>query len=162
MEPRVQLQLRDPDRIYATGDVLDCACQIETDDDAEIKAVEASVLWFTEGKGDSDMSVHYFLRRVPTDAENNDLRNFHGFQTHLPNSPLSYAGVILKIRWCARVRVFLRRGREVSAEVPFQLGSVPSGTQVESPLSIPPRPREWVETTGRKKRERSAGQSDDD
>ena len=54
------------------------------------------------------MSVHNFLRRVATDAEHGDLRTPYEFRTPLPNSPLSYVGVIVKIKWCVRLRLFLR------------------------------------------------------
>ena len=37
-------------------------------------------------------------------------------RTRLPNSPLSYSGAILCIRWCVRLRLFLRRGRDYVLE----------------------------------------------
>jgi hypothetical protein len=105
--------------------------QIDALPAADVQAVEASVLWFTEGKGEEDLSVHYFERRLPSDADEGDLRPLRRFRTRLPNSPLSYSGAILKIRWCVRVRVFLRRGKEAVYDYPFQLGAVP-------PVSAPP------------------------
>ena len=48
----------------------------------------------------------------------------HRFTTILPNSPLSYSGRIVKVRWCARVRLFLKKGKELFFEQPFILGSV--------------------------------------
>ena len=51
-------------------------------------------------------------------------------RTLLPNSPLTYGGSILSIRWCVRLRLFLRRGREYSIEQPFTLGSVPALTPI--------------------------------
>ena len=33
-----------------------------------------------------------------------------------------YSGAMVKIRWCARVRLFLRRGKELFFEQPFVLG----------------------------------------
>ncbi len=53
--------------------------------------------------------------------------------TRLPNSPLTYAGVAVKIRWCVRVRAFLRRGREVFFEQTFVLGDVPPACPVAEP-----------------------------
>jgi hypothetical protein len=82
------------------------------------------MLWYTEGKGDEDMGVHFFERRTPDDAEQRDLRRLHRFETVLPPSPLSYNGLVVKIRWCVRVRVFLRRGRKFVADQPLQLGSL--------------------------------------
>lgn len=124
MEPLISLQLREARRTYDPGEELECEYQIDAIDPREIQAVEASVLWYTEGKGDEDLGVHYFERRVPRDSEDGDLRPLHRFKTVLPNSPLSYSGEIVKIRWCARVRLFLRRGKELFFEQPFILGSV--------------------------------------
>ncbi len=124
MEPLLSLQIAEPRRIYQPGDELECECQIDAVDAKEIQAVETSVLWYTEGKGDEDLGVHYFNRRVPADCENRDLRPMHRFKTVLPNSPLSYSGKIVKVRWCARVRLFLKKGKELYFEQPFWLGGV--------------------------------------
>lgn len=125
MEPLVSLVLTDPHRIYQPGDSLQYEFQLDAVAREDIVAVETSVLWYSEGKGDQDMGVHFFERRVPSDAEENDLRLLRRFKTPVPNSPLSYDGLIVKLRWCVRVRVFLRRGREFSFEQPFTLGNVP-------------------------------------
>ncbi|MBP89039.1 MAG: hypothetical protein CMJ64_20380 [Planctomycetaceae bacterium] len=124
MEPLLSLQIDDPHRTYQPGDELECECQVDAIDASDIQAIETSVLWYTEGKGDEDLGVHYFERRVPNDAEDGDLRPMHRFATVLPNSPLSYSGGIVKVRWCARVRLFLRRGKELFFEQPFHLGAV--------------------------------------
>lgn len=124
MEPLLSLQLREPRRVYQPGDELECECQIDAVDADEIQAIEASVLWYTEGKGDEDLGVHYFERRVPADVEDGDLRPMHRFRTLLPNTPLSYSGAIVKVRWCARVRLFLKKGKELFFEQPFVLGNI--------------------------------------
>lgn len=124
MEPLLSLQITEPHRVYQPGDELECECQIDAIDAKEIQAVETSVLWYTEGKGDEDLGVHFFERRIPADVDDGDLRPMHRFTTVLPNSPLSYSGEIVKVRWCARVRLFLRRGKELFFEQPFHLGSV--------------------------------------
>jgi hypothetical protein len=135
-EPLLSICLADSRRQYGVGDELVCEYQIDAVDAADIQAVEASVLWITEGKGEEDMGVHFFERRLPGDAEDGDLRPMRRFRTRLPNSPLSYVGAILNIRWCVRLRLFLRRGRETVLEYPFTLGSVPAAT-LEPPPSIP-------------------------
>jgi hypothetical protein len=109
--------------MYHPGDELECEYQIDAVEADEIQAIEASVLWYTEGKGDEDMAVHFFERRTAADTEDGDLRPLHRFRTMLPNSPLSYSGSIVKIRWCARVRLFLGRGKEIFFEQPFVLGA---------------------------------------
>ncbi len=123
MEPLISLQLLAPNSHFRPGDTLLAEYQIDAIDPTEIQAVEASVLWFTEGKGDEDLGVHFFERRTPGDADDGDLRRLYRFCTVLPNSPLSYAGRIVKIRWCARVRLFLRRGKELFFEQPFCLSA---------------------------------------
>jgi hypothetical protein len=132
-EPLLSLCLAGTRRDFAAGDELVCEYQIDAIEAAEIQAVEASVLWYTEGKGEEDMGVHFFERRLPADADEGDLRPMRRIRMRLPNSPLSYAGAILSIRWCVRLRLFARRGREFVLEEPFTIGSVP-------PAAIDPEP----------------------
>lgn len=124
-EPLLSICLGGSRKVYAAGDELLCEYQIDAIDSAEIQAVEASVIWLTEGKGEEDLGVHFFERRLPGDAEDGDLRPMRRFRVMLPNSPLSYDGAIVRIRWCVRVRLFAKRGREFVLEHPFTLGSVP-------------------------------------
>jgi hypothetical protein len=42
----------------------------------------------------------------------------------LPYSPLTYDGVLVKIRWCVRVRAFLAGGKELVRDRNFFLGDV--------------------------------------
>ena len=126
-EPLISLVLKPHDRVLAPGDTLTAEHQIDAVDPADIRAIEVSVLWYTEGKGDEDISVHYFKRLSAEDEAN--YRNLHllgRFSTKMPNSPLSYDGVNLKIRWCARLRLFMPQGKKFVADVPFRLGDVPS------------------------------------
>jgi hypothetical protein len=90
-----------------------------------VHAAELSVLWYTAGKGEEDMAVHWFQRFVDEPARPLDLRVPRRFATQLPPSPLSYDGRIVKICWCVRLRLFLADGRESVTETPFVLGDVP-------------------------------------
>ncbi|MGD9723062.1 MAG: hypothetical protein AB7O59_17175 [Pirellulales bacterium] len=128
--PRLRLQLDDKPRAYHPGDALAGRFNLEGVAPEEIRALELSVLWHTEGKGDEDMSVHHFERVEPQNGQPIDLRQPRRFSTMLPNSPLSYDGLIVKICWRVRLRVFLTRGKELSAEVPFQLGELPHPQEV--------------------------------
>ena len=124
-EPEISLSLHGDRRWYRPGDVLSGEYRLVAAGGDDFKAVEVSVLWHTEGQGDEDMAVHFFQRfdrEVDGVAEPLDARRF---STALPRSPLSYDGVIVKVRWCARVRAFPRRGRELVAEAQFRLGNVP-------------------------------------
>ena len=132
MEPLISLCMVGPRRSYAAGDELVAEYQLDAVLPDEVQAVEASVLWYTEGKGEEDLGVHFFERRLPADAEDGDLRPLRRFRTTLPSSPLSYSGAIFTIRWSIRVRLFLRRGREYVQEVPFTLGSVPAVVRQEA------------------------------
>jgi hypothetical protein len=125
-EPLISICLDGQRKQFQPGDELGCEYQVDAVEAHDILAVEASVLWYTAGKGDEDLGVHYFERRIPTDAEEGDLRPLRKFRTRLPNSPLSYRGVILSVQWCVRVRVFLRRGKDVFYDYPFLLGLVPA------------------------------------
>jgi hypothetical protein len=118
-------------RVFSAGDELIAEYQFDAVSAYDIQSAEASVLWYTEGKGDEDLGVHFFERRVPADADHGDLRVLRRFTTRLPNSPLSYSGAIFSVRWCVRVRLFLRRGREMMQEVPFVLGAVPAVQNAE-------------------------------
>jgi hypothetical protein len=99
---------------------------------AELKALEVSVLWYTEGKGDEDMAVHKFWRKDFDNGEIIDPKRPQRFDAVLPNSPLSYSGQIVKLRWCVRVRAFLHHGKELLAQKEFRLGDV-------SPIKIIPQ-----------------------
>jgi hypothetical protein len=125
VEPLLSICLAGPKQSFSAGDELTFEYQIDAVDPADIQAVEASVVWYTEGKGEEDLGVHFFERRLPTDADDGDLRPMRRLRTRLPNSPLSYSGMILSIRWCVRLRLFVRRGREFVLEHPFTLGGVP-------------------------------------
>lgn len=124
-QPLISIQLDDGHRIYRPGEMLLGAYQIDAVEPAELRAVEVSVLWFTEGKGEEDLSVHHFERLTLDDAPQMNLQEWRRFQAVLPNSPLTYEGVLVKICWCVRVRVFLHGGRDFVAEKPIHLGRVP-------------------------------------
>lgn len=128
-DPQLILALADATRAYGPGELLAGHFQVEPGAGGDVRAVELSVLWHTEGKGDEDMSVHFFERIEPSDEELVDFRQPRRFSTVLPNSPLSYSGAIVKIKWCVRARVFLARGRELARDEPFQLGMVPEPEQ---------------------------------
>jgi hypothetical protein len=123
--PRIKLKLENHGRTYTPGEALSGSYSLDDVAGQDVRAVELSVLWHTEGKGDEDMSVHHFERVAAKNGEAVDFAKPQPFRTVLPNSPLSYSGLIIRICWRVRVRVFLHRGKELSLEVPFQLGRVP-------------------------------------
>jgi len=136
MEPLISLGLLNvpnPGRAYPPGGKLEFEYQLDAVEAAEVQAVEASVLWYTEGKGDEDLGVHYFERREPRDAEEGDLRALRRLAVPLPLAPLSYDGSILQVRWCVRVRLYLSDGKQISFDQPFRMGQVPAAVPIEPP-----------------------------
>src|SRR5580765_6202083 len=110
--PLINIQIDDRQQVYEPGDVLSGAYQIDGIEPHEIHVLEVSVLWFTEGTGEEDVAVHFFERLTANALPDLNLNQWRRFQTVLPNSPLSYEGVSVKICWCVRVRVFLHHGRD--------------------------------------------------
>ena len=145
-EPLISIRLPNEKQRFQPGDTLRCEYQVDYHTNEEMLAVEVSVLWFSEGKGDEDLGVHFFERRTPGEIENGDLRQLWRFETLLPNSPLSYSGIIVKLRWCVRVRVFMKKGKDVIREHPFVLGNVRSarsakGLVNQDDFESPQKPR---------------------
>ena len=123
--PRVKLRLDDPGRSFEPGDTLSGQYSLDGVPAQDVRRIELSVLWHTQGKGDEDMSVHYFQSVEPRNGDEVDFREPRAFSTTLPNSPLTYHGLIVKICWRVRLRAFLARGKQLSFETPFELGHVP-------------------------------------
>jgi len=123
--PAVRIRFDADTEVFAPGETLAGDYRIGGVRADELRAVELSVLWHTEGKGDEDLSVHEFARRSDEDGDLPEPGQPVRFETKLPLSPLSYDGAIVKIRWCVRVRVFLEAGKEVVGERRFRLGRVP-------------------------------------
>ncbi|PQO26607.1 hypothetical protein [Blastopirellula marina] len=123
-EPHISISLDRPTRQYAADDELIARFDISNLPAVNIQAIEASVLWHTEGTGEEDMSAHEFVRLVPGDDADGDLTRPQTLKTRLPRSPLSYDGKIVKIHWVVRVRVFVGRGRDLVEELEFELSAV--------------------------------------
>lgn len=117
-DPHIDVQFDRSDRSYEPGDALSLRYEVSGLGGERLRAVEHSVLWYTEGKGEEDLGVHFFERAVAP-------REAGSFAVRLPRSPLSYEGVIVKIRWCARVRIFFHGGRDFVSEHVFDVGHVP-------------------------------------
>ena len=129
-EARIELALAGEQTRYQAGDTLSGHYQLLSVAARDVRAVELSVLWYTEGTGDEALSVHFFDRFEPA-TRAVEICQPQYFGTQLPTSPLSYAGQIVKIFWCVRVRLFLTQGKDLSVERPFQLGDVAPAREVE-------------------------------
>ena len=122
--PRVAVFFSQTDRVFSPLDPIEVRYEVDGLDDDPPVAVEHSVLWFTEGKGEEDIGVHFFERvvapeRLPPAAPMGQ------FSCRMPRSPLSYEGVIVKIRWCVRIRFFFESGRDYVSEHEFSVGRLP-------------------------------------
>ncbi len=126
----LRITLDSPTAHYQAGDQLSGRFLLEGQRLGGLRAAELSVLWYTAGQGDEDMSVHHFERLVDEPNRPLDLRVPRRFSTQLPASPLSYDGHIVKVCWCVRLRLFLPHGQEAVTELPFRLGNVPAASQV--------------------------------
>ena len=122
--PAIDLEHDRPDRRYEPGGPLGVRYRIGGVDPGSVRAIEVSVAWYTEGKGEEDLFVHAFERIVDQERLLAALAG-GSLTTTLPRSPLSYEGMIVKIRWCVRLRVFFTGGRDYVTEHVFELGSVP-------------------------------------
>jgi hypothetical protein len=129
-EPQIELMLAGEQRVYQPGDTLSGHYRLLGVATRDVRAVELSVLWYTEGTGDEDLAVHFFDRFDPS-MRSGEISQPQYFGTQLPASPLSYAGQIVKIFWCVRVRLFLTQGKDVSIERSFQLGEIAPAQEVE-------------------------------
>jgi hypothetical protein len=122
--PRIELRFGHPSRGYDPGEWVTVEYCIEGLNGERPRALERSALWYTEGKGEEDLGVHSFDRFAT--AETIDRVVPEGtFAIQLPTSPLSYEGVIVKIRWCIRLRVYFESGRDHVSEHVFNVGRVP-------------------------------------
>ncbi|OHB75904.1 MAG: hypothetical protein A2W31_01855 [Planctomycetes bacterium RBG_16_64_10] len=129
----IALQLDEHDGPYWPGEIISGRYGVRTAADDDVRAVELSILWYTVGQGEEDLAVHHFERRAADSDDEGHQANFSSlrhFQSKLPNSPLSYEGILVKIRWCVRVRVFRARGKEALSDKRFFLGAVPRAQAV--------------------------------
>jgi hypothetical protein len=126
----VQVEINKRQMAFMPGDVLNATYRLISDDMPDIQGVELSVLWTTQGKGDTDMGIHFFERVTPDDGW--DPAAVHRLSTRLPRSPLSFDGLIIKIGWCVRVRVLVRGRKEFVGQASFRLGAVPPPQEVKS------------------------------
>ncbi|MEM7453730.1 MAG: hypothetical protein AAF456_05170 [Planctomycetota bacterium] len=109
--------------VYRPGELLSCEYKIDIRPGGpKANAIETTVLWQTEGKGDTDIGVHFFERREKKMVQPDVLRQTHKLTTKLPQTPLSYDGRIVKIVWCIRVRIFFDDGGERTFDKAIRVG----------------------------------------
>lgn len=122
-QPAVNLTLCREDGVYVAGGPLTAKWRISRVPLDELQGVEISIMWHTEGKGDEDLHVHHFYRVNENQIRRVGLADEQSVRCVLPETPLSYHGHLISIRWCVRLRMFLANGREIVAEHPFHVVS---------------------------------------
>jgi hypothetical protein len=128
-QPQVDVLFDHAERRYLPHDRLAVRYEISGLGQERVRAVEHSVVWYTEGKGEEDLGVHHF-QRITDEASLPPAIMVGSFSVDLPASPLSYEGVIVKIRWCVRVRLFFFGGRDFVSEHVFEVGVIPPARRV--------------------------------
>jgi hypothetical protein len=127
--PRIDVHFDQPQHSYAPGDLVVIRYHVRDVDPDRVRGIEQSVVWYTEGKGEEDLGVHAFTR-LDERAAHRVVADGSEFSVRLPASPLSYEGVIVKIRWCVRVRLFFGSGRDFVSEHEFEVGGIPPAHRV--------------------------------
>ena len=130
-EPTVEISVNQ-NQHFEPGSILSSEYIVELAPETDLAAIESSVIWVTEGKGEEDIGVHFFERRNQASFTTDTFDRPQRLSTVLPQSPLSYEGRILRVRWQVRIRLFFVGGREFIADYPFR-------------LSVTGEPCRWVE-----------------
>lgn len=106
-------------RSVPAGDVVRGRVHLTPEPSDAGRRVELTVLWETEGKGDTDMGVAHF--QVLADGDAAAATRTHAFEARLPLAPVSYDGTILKIQWLVRVRRLARLGNDLVVDETFEM-----------------------------------------
>lgn len=130
--PLADVRIDLADTPFAPGDLLRGSFAVSESGASDVRSAELSVVWYTAGKGEEDFGVHYFERLSAEGADAVDLTRRREFRTLLPEFPLSYDGTIVKVCWCARLRLFLKRGRQHVEEASFRLGEVDAAQTIDA------------------------------
>ena len=122
-EPTIEISVNHDraDQHFEPGSILSSEYKVKLAPDTSLAAIESSVIWVTEGKGEEDIGVHFFERRNRASFTTSTFDRTQRLSTVLPLSPLSYEGRILKVRWQVRIRLFLVGGQDFIEDYPFRL-----------------------------------------
>ena len=129
---QVIIGFADDRRVFHPGEILRAECSVDPPPADEIVAVEWSAYWRTEGKGDEDSESIADEIDSASEGGRLDPLNLKPLEVQLPRSPLSYDGVIVKIRWFVSAHVRLRGGDELEGQAEFQLGEVAPAREAQA------------------------------
>ncbi|MEO1615123.1 MAG: hypothetical protein AAFV88_04685 [Planctomycetota bacterium] len=132
----MSVSLCNDDGLYEGGRELKANWKVSRVTLDQVTAIELSILWYTEGKGDPELHVHHFERLEEDQIRRSGLADEQSLNCLLPATPLSYLGKLIRLRWCVRLRLFLRNGREIVTDQPFYLVA-PLSSDLDRPSRIP-------------------------
>ncbi len=89
--------------------------------DKSVDWLEVRLLWFTQGKGDTDVSIEDRLR-IPAPS----LNDSRPFRFQLPAAPYSFSGKLISLIWAIEV---VAEGVKDAARFEFTLS--PDGREIE-------------------------------
>ncbi len=105
---------------FEPGETLRGSYKLVTAELSRLEEVEITVGWHTEGKGRKARGVEHREVRRAGDGSAVDGK----LSAVLPASPLSYDGVLIKVRWAVRVRASFSGSGRLTSEAVFQLGHI--------------------------------------
>ena len=97
-QPAVSVSLCREDGIYEAGGTVSATWSVSRVTLDQLQAIEASVMWHTEGKGDEDLHVHHFHRLDENHIRRLGLADEQSLECDLPTTPLSYHGRLISVR----------------------------------------------------------------
>jgi len=101
------------------GDVLTGEVTLTVEPGDDLRGTELSVLWHTEGKGDTDVGVVHHERLDERGQRKAASQRRFPFEVKLPLLPMSYRGHLIKIIWSVRVRVHTAIGSDTIVDRNF-------------------------------------------
>jgi hypothetical protein len=123
--PGVLIELDDNPRFFLPGQAISGRYRLDPSYRIpKVQALEWSIAWSTEGKGDEDHGVHAIQTIHSPNGGMRQPDSWRRFEAILPPSPLSYDGLIVKVIWRVRVRAVFGRKDEWVGDLPFGLGNV--------------------------------------
>ena len=116
-----QLDLTTQDRklFFRPGEWIEGRAEWQLDRDA--RSVEVRLIWFTRGKGDTDVSV-LDSQRIDAPARSDS----RAYRFRLPEGPYSFSGKLISLVWAIEL---VAEGIKEAARLEFTLS--PDGREIE-------------------------------
>jgi hypothetical protein len=118
----LEIRTRDGKTQFRPQEIIEGAISWQLDASAE--ALELRLIWFTQGKGDTDVSVED-TRRFEAPALSGD----SNFRFQLPAAPYSFSGKLISLSWALEFVVM--PGSDATR---FEFSLSPSGSEVLLPV----------------------------